>query len=158
MLLQVLILDQIRIGNATFGYAQAFIYPLFLLQLPVATAKILQVFLGFAIGLIIDIFGGTLGLHASAGAFAGYLRPFILQWLEPRGGYKPKAVPTKDALGFRWLMRYSLSLLAGHVIWYHTLEVFDLTQVLLIVSRAGLSWLLSTIFMGLYVFILNPRQ
>jgi len=62
VLLQVLILNHIRIG----GYINPYVYGLYILLLPFSTPKWLVLFAGFSIGLSVDIFMSTAGLHAGA--------------------------------------------------------------------------------------------
>ena len=61
-LLQVLVFDNIRLGN----YLHPIIYVLFIMILPFKTPNLQLVIYGFLIGMAIDIFDGTPGLNAAA--------------------------------------------------------------------------------------------
>ena len=62
-----------------FGYLNPFIYIIFIIYYPIKNDRIFFIFISFIIGLLIDIFSDTLGLHAAASVTIAYLRPFILK-------------------------------------------------------------------------------
>ena len=86
ILLQVLVVDQISLG-----YASQFIIPsiyfLFVLMLPLTVSNGMLMFLAFFIGMMIDVFKSTPGMHASAMVVLGYSRPYLLKLIEPREGF-----------------------------------------------------------------------
>lgn len=69
ILLQVLILNHISF----LGYATPFLYVYFIIKLPIGTNRNLVLFLGFLIGLIIDLFCNTPGQNAAATTFAAFM-------------------------------------------------------------------------------------
>ena len=66
VLLQVLVLNHILI----FRMISPFYYLIFLLLLPYDTPRAMLIFLGFILGLSIDAFTNTLGVHAAVFAFS----------------------------------------------------------------------------------------
>lgn len=68
VLFQVLILNHISF----LGYATPFLYIYFIIKLPIGTNRNLVIFLGFLVGLIIDIFCNTPGQNAAATTFAAF--------------------------------------------------------------------------------------
>ena len=62
-----------------FGYLNPFIYIIFIIYYPIKNDRIFFIFISFIIGLLIDVFSDTLGLHAAASVTIAYLRPFILK-------------------------------------------------------------------------------
>ena len=74
VLVQVLVLNYIQFS----GYINPYIYVLFVLLLPVSTPRYAVVMLGFFIGLVIDIFSNTAGMHASATTFMAFVRPYVI--------------------------------------------------------------------------------
>ena len=75
VLVQVLILNNIHF----FRVAIPFLYLYFILKLPVGTSRSLTVFLSFLMGLVIDVFSNTPGMHAAACTFTGFMRDGIIQ-------------------------------------------------------------------------------
>ena len=78
ILLQVLVVDQISLG-----YVSQFIIPsvyfLFVLMLPLTVSNGVLMLLAFLIGMTVDIFKSTPGMHASAMVVLGYFRPYLLK-------------------------------------------------------------------------------
>lgn len=158
LLIQGLILHQVNLGGNGFNYIQIIIYPLFIMLFPVQTGKILLILMGFLMGISVDFFYDSPGLHASASVFTAFVRPFVLAAVEPRGGYKINSVPTKSQFGLNWYIRYISILLAMHLFWYFSLEVFQISQILKVFLKTIVSFIASILFIGLYTVIFNPKD
>ncbi|MCB0685547.1 MAG: hypothetical protein KDC53_03450 [Saprospiraceae bacterium] len=158
LLIQGLILHRVNLGGEDFNYVQIFVYPFFIMLLPVQTGRILLILLAFLIGISVDIFYDSPGLHASASVFTAFIRPFVLSAVEPRGGYKINSVPTKNQFGFNWFVRYISILLILHLFWYFSLEVFQISRILIVILKTIASFIASILFIGLYVVIFNPKN
>ena len=74
VLLQVLVLNNIQF----LGFINPYIYILFILSLPVRLPRWVALLLAFALGLTIDIFSNTPGIHASATVLVAFLRNGII--------------------------------------------------------------------------------
>lgn len=75
VLFQVLVVNHIRLG----GYVHPYIYLIFVMLLPFNTPKWQILVLGFTLGLTIDLFTGTPGLHAGATTLMAFCRPSIIR-------------------------------------------------------------------------------
>jgi rod shape-determining protein MreD len=141
----VLILFQVFVlSNLQFsGYINPFIYVIFVLLLPFETPKWLLLLFGFAIGISVDLFFATPGMHASATVFMAFLRPFILDYFAPRDGYEQGTFPRVYYYGFAWFLKYSAILVFAHHIFLFYIEVFRFTDFFLTFSRVLLSWFFS---------------
>ena len=71
---QSLLLNQMT--DSVGPYFNVLLYPLFILFLPLQLPVPYLVLSGFAIGLAVDAFVPSWGIHASAGAFSGLARIF----------------------------------------------------------------------------------
>ena len=60
------------------------IYYLFILWLPFSISRFWLLVIGFLLGLILDYFMMTPGLHAAACVLVAYARPFIISILTPK--------------------------------------------------------------------------
>lgn len=69
VLIQVLIMNKVNF----YGFLNPYIYILFILLLPFETPGWLLLVLSFSMGLTVDLFSGTLGLHAASSVFAGFM-------------------------------------------------------------------------------------
>ncbi|NND31923.1 MAG: hypothetical protein HKN76_04975 [Saprospiraceae bacterium] len=158
VLLQGLIFHRINPGGTDFNYILIFIYPLFIMLLPIQIGKALLIFLGFLLGIGVDLFYDSPGLHASAATFTAFIRPFVLGAVQPRGGYKINAVPNQYQFGFNWFVRYSSILLIFHLFWYFIFEAFQFSQIFHVLLKTICSFIASLIFIVIYVFIFNPKD
>ncbi len=142
VLVQVLLMNNIQLG----GYLNPYIYVLFLLSLPFETPKWGLLVLSFLLGLTIDLFSHTVGMHTSACVFMAFLRPMVLGTLEPRDGYEPDTYPSVRDYGLNWYFKYSSILILAHHLFLFYIEMFKLDNFFHTLSRALLSGLLSLIF------------
>jgi hypothetical protein len=115
LLIQRLLMDNIQFS----GYVNPYIYVLFIILLPFEIPTWILLLLSFAAGLVIDIFNGTPGMHASASVFAGFTRPYVLRLISPREGYEKGEKPGIKTYGMRWFLIY-----AGIIIFIHHLALF----------------------------------
>lgn len=110
LFLQVLILK----NSVLFGSAFCFIYIGYLLLLPVETNPLWLMLLGFAMGLFIDMFYDSVGIHAAASVGVMFLRNFWLNRVTPQGGYDNGAVPSISADGLQWFLIYATPMVFIH--------------------------------------------
>ncbi|MDO9186491.1 MAG: rod shape-determining protein MreD [Bacteroidia bacterium] len=122
--IQVLVIKNIELGR----FINPFIYVLFIIGLPFETPKWLLLFSGFAMGITIDLFYDTAGMHAAACVFIAYLRPGLLKLFSPRDGYEFGTQPTIQYLGIPWFLSYSgILILLHHLILFY-IEVFRFSE------------------------------
>ena len=74
MLLQVLLFDQLQLWGACHPY----IYLLCLLMMPITLSPIVDMLIGAGIGLIMDVFCNSLGIHTASCILIMFLRPYLL--------------------------------------------------------------------------------
>nr|NJM01541.1 rod shape-determining protein MreD [Desulfobacula sp.] len=124
VLLQVLVLQYVRIGEGYWRSFHFLIYPLFIFLLPLRTPKGLVILLGFVVGLTVDFFYDSLGIHAAASTFTAFIRASVIRWLSPKGGYNINFSPTRARMGLAWFIRYTSILLFIHLFFYFSVEFF----------------------------------
>ncbi|MCE9540246.1 MAG: rod shape-determining protein MreD [Bacteroidetes bacterium] len=122
--IQVLVIKNIEMGR----FINPFIYVLFIIGLPFETPKWLLLFSAFAMGITIDLFYDTAGMHAAACVFIAYLRPGLLKLFSPRDGYEFGTQPTIQYLGIPWFLSYSGILILLHHIVLFYIEVFRFSE------------------------------
>jgi len=120
VLIQILIFNNIELS----GYINPFIYILFILLLPFDTPGWLLLILGFLLGISIDIFSDTLGMHTIATTLMAFLRPFVLDIIAPRDGYETGSNPTISFYGLSWFFRYAAILTVIHHFVLFYIEIF----------------------------------
>ena len=158
VLVQVFIFKKIVIGGSSFNYVSLIIYPLFLMLLPLRTPHSLLVLLGFVIGIIVDAFYDSYGVHASASVFIGFIRPYVLRILEPKGGYTQNTSPTKRRLGTSWFFIYAAIILFLHLFFYFSMEAFTFYYIVDIILKTVSSFIISIVIIMLYQFIFDPLE
>ncbi len=140
LLIQVLVLDNILIN----AYLNPYFYVLFIVLMPFETPRWLLLVTAFMLGISVDLFTNTLGMHAFATVFMAFLRPWILSIFAPRDGYEPDTFPRVFYYGFNWFLRYSLVMVFLHHIALFYIEVFHFQDFLSTFLRVILSTLLTT--------------
>lgn len=145
VLVQVLLLNNIQLS----GYLNPYIYILFILSLPNETPDWALLVIAFILGITLDLFSHTVGMHSSATVFMAFLRPTVLRSLEPRGGYEPDTRPSIRNYGVIWYFKYAAILVLAHHLFLFYVEVFKLNDFFLTLSRAILSAVFSLILIML---------
>jgi hypothetical protein len=151
LLIQGLVLKGIELEHINI-----FLYPLFIMLLPLELPHGLVVLAAFMMGLSVDMFYDSFGLHAAALVAVAFARPLLCALVEPRGGYEVGQSLTKHSLGFRWFLRYSAIISFAHILVVASLE--DLSIGWLWFSRIVIGFVLSLFLVILYQFIFNPKQ
>jgi rod shape-determining protein MreD len=133
--LQVFILNNIQFS----GYINPYIYILFIIALPFETPKWALLILAFILGLTIDLFSSTIGMHCSATVFIAFMRPYILKVISPRDGYESETLPQLKYYGVNWFIKYSTVLIFAHHFVLFYIEVFRFSNFFTTFVRVVLS-------------------
>lgn len=156
VLFQVFVVNNIRLG----GYVHPYVYLIFVMLLPINVPKWQLLFSGFAIGLTVDLFCGTPGLHAGASTFMAFCRPFILDLLSGHQKYENIQAPNLVQQDGIWFIKYTTCMVLVHHFFLFLAESFSFRlfgQVLLrILISAPVSVFL--IMMILYIFKSDKRR
>lgn len=121
VMLQVLVIDNVQMG----GFINPYPYLYLVLVLPVTIGRMWLLLFGFALGLTLDIFSGTGGMHAAATTLIAYYRPFLLKAQSPREGFELNAVPNIRLFGIGWFIGYAALLTLLHHLTLFLLEVLS---------------------------------
>lgn len=153
LLLQALILNNIHLHV----FVNPYIYPVFILLLPFRISAPLLMLLGFAMGLSIDIFTSTAGIHAAATVFIAFVRPYIIRLLTPKGGYDIDDQPSIKYMGLRWFLIYVLILIVLHHVVLFAIEIFDITLLIHMLLKVILSSLFSFVLIIMYEYLFKVK-
>jgi rod shape-determining protein MreD len=145
VLVQVFVLNNIQLG----GFINPYFYVLFILILPFEIPSWVLLFVALLLGLSIDLFSSTLGMHSSATVFMAFLRPYVLKLIAPRDGYEKETLPQLKYYGAGWYIRYASILILAHHAFLFYIEVFSLSNFFATFVRV----VLSSIFTILLVLI-----
>ncbi len=159
LLLQVLVLKRIGLGNSwLWQYGDIFLYPVIVLLLPFRMSRHYAILIGFVIGLIIDMFYDTIGVHAFALTATAYARGLLLAYLEPRGGYQLSMSPTNFSMGLNWVLTFTVFSLLIHTFLYFTAEIFTFVYVGQILLKTLVTLILSMLVVMGYHLLFNPKS
>lgn len=153
---QVLLINHIRLG----GYVHPYIYLIFVMLLPVNMPGWQLLLSGFGIGLVIDLFMGTLGMHAGATTMMAFCRPAIIRIVSGSLKFENNREPSINQLGFPWFLRYTLCMVLVHNFTYFMLEGFSFHLVGQALLRILISVPVSTflILTILYLFSSSKKR
>lgn len=138
ILVQVLILNQIQFN----GFVNPYVYILFILLLPLSTPRYVLLILAFFIGLVVDVFLNSLGVHAAASVLIAYLRPYIIRVISNREDDRSD-YPGLQQNTFGWFVTYVAIMVIFHHIVLFYLEVFSFSHFFITLGRAIISSLFS---------------
>lgn len=124
VLVQVLVVKNIELGR----FINPFVYVLFILLLPFETPKWLLLVVSFFLGITIDMFYDTSGMHAAACVLMAYVRPGILKLFSPRDGYEFGTQPSIQYLGIPWFLSYAGILVVIHHLVLFYIEIFRFSE------------------------------
>lgn len=155
VLIQVLILQNVEIFPP---YVHFIIYPLFIILLPFGTPAWTLLLTAFFLGLSVDVFYNSFGVHAGAAVITGFIRPFIAGILEPRGGFDAQTAPNKKSMGITWFLQFSGILMFIHLFFYFMLSSFLFSQIGVVIIQTILSFIFSMILIIIHQYLLYPRD
>ena len=150
---QVLLVNHIRLG----GYVHPYIYLIFVMLLPLNTPGWQLLLSGFGIGLVIDLFMGTLGMHAGATTLMAFCRPAIIRIVSGSQKLEMNREPNINQVGFPWFLRYTFVMVLVHNFTYFMLEGFSFHLVGLALLRILISVPVS-VFLIIVVMYLFSRD
>jgi rod shape-determining protein MreD len=111
---QVYILNQIP---PIHRFIVPYLYFLYIIWLPFTLNRFSQMVIAFVFGLTLDVFTGTMGLHAAACVLIAYIKPFLLSLLIPQETTEQSyAEPSISSMGWA-----PYSLYAGLLTFIHHL-------------------------------------
>ncbi len=149
VVLQVFVLNKIQIS----GYINPFLYVFFILILPFDIPKYLLLILAFILGVTIDMFCDTAGLHTSATLFMAFLRPGVIHVISVKKEFEPKTFPGLHNMNSSWVITYSIILIFLHHTFLFFLEAFSFTQFFATLWRSIVSSLVTfaLVFTGFFL-------
>lgn len=140
VLLQVFLLNNINLA----GYINPYIYIMFIILYPSEGNQTVLIFLGFLLGLSIDIFEDSGGVHAAATTFVAYIRPLALKYSFGIS-YEYNSIKLNTAaISERFTFVASIVLLHHFVMF--ALEIFNFGHFTLLLK--------STLFSGIFTLVL----
>ncbi|HLP20786.1 MAG TPA: hypothetical protein VK174_10815 [Chitinophagales bacterium] len=153
LLAQILIFSNINFSS----FVNPYVFPLFVLLLPFETPRWLLMLIGFGAGLLLDIFMGSIGMHAAACLLVAYLRPFLINIITPKGT-EFEISPNVYAQGVTWFIVYLGITMLLYLGFYFLVEAATFLNFFLLLVKILVSTLVSIIFMLIFLFLFSSKK
>ena len=141
ILLQVLLLNNIQLA----GVINPFLYIYFIVALPIHINRLSLLFTGFFLGLIIDMFSNTWGIHTMATTLIAFLRPYIFRVVSTQEEMD-KIMPRFRTMGANYL-KYIVLMTFVHHLMLFTLEAFSFQYFWIVLSKTLVSVVITIVLM-----------
>jgi len=151
LLLQFSIFNHVGIG----GFANPYIYLIFLLLLPIDVNGIFLLLSAFGLGFVMDVFSNSQGLHTTASLVLAFCRPGVLQLLLPRPDLDPGILPLPSTRGNAWVIIYVLIMVTIHHVLLYFLDVFHFATFLRTMFKAIVSSGATTLLILLTIYLID---
>ena len=149
----LLVLQLLLFNNIQFsGFINPYVYVLFFLLLPFTISNALMLILGLLMGLTIDLFMGTPGVHAAATVLVTFFRPGVLKLIAPHDGYDLNTLPRVSYMGLEWFVKYTIIIVVVHHLVLFYVEVFSFSHFFHTLLKVMLSSVFSCAFIILSQF------
>ncbi|MDY5767185.1 MAG: rod shape-determining protein MreD [Alloprevotella sp.] len=153
VVMQVFVFNHVHL----FGYATPLPYIYFLLTLPSTTPRWAYVVLGFALGLLVDLFTNTPGMAAGATCLLGLLLPFLLQLFGPADSDDEPFTPSPGSMEWGPFLRYVFVASLVQCGAFFTIESFSFSAWQGLLATVGASTLLTALLL-LSIHLISHKQ
>ncbi|WP_166963201.1 rod shape-determining protein MreD [Yeosuana marina] len=151
VLVQVLVLNHINF----MGYINPYIYILFILLYPAKNNRMSFILLSFLLGLTIDLFLDSGGIHAAACVTIAYLRPMVLKFTF--GTVYEYQTIKFDTVDFASKLLYITILTFIHHFILFSLEIFNISKIILLLQKTLFSSIFTIILSVLVTIIFSKK-
>ena len=152
VLVQVLIFNHINF----LGYINTYIYVLFILLFPAKNNRTLFVFISFLLGFCVDVFSDSGGVHAAACVSLAYIRPVFLKFTFGTV-YDYQSVKFHQT-DFSSRFTYFSSLILIHHFILFSLEIFNISKILLILQKTLFSGIFTILLCLIITLLFSPKR
>lgn len=149
LVFQVLIFNHINF----MGYINPYVYILFVAFFPIQNNRMLFLLLSFLLGLGIDLFSDSGGIHAAALLTIAYARPVLLKF--SFGSMYQNHNLKFDTVDFRTKVIYIAMLAILHHLVLYILEVFSVSKTILILQKTLFSIIFTTFLCIIFTIIFS---
>lgn len=139
-----------------FGYINPFPYILFIILFPVNGNKQLLIVTSFLLGITMDLFSNSGGVHAAACLILAYSRPYIFKFSFGLS-YEYQTIKINDALTPERFSFLLLSVVIHHFTLF-ILEVFQISSLWDILLRTIIGTLFTLLICIVLIYIFKPSK
>jgi rod shape-determining protein MreD len=139
-----------------FGFINPYPYILFILLYPVNTNKNTLLFLSFMLGLTMDLFSNSGGVHAAACVVLAYIRPSIFKFAFGLS-YEYQTVKLNDVLTPERFSFIIVAVLIHHLVLFF-LELFSFILLWQVLLRTVLGTLFTIVISIIIIYLIKPKK
>ena len=153
----LLLLVQVAICNHInfFGYINPYIYIIYIFLFPIREERLVLLVMSFSLGLLVDVFSDSGGVHAAAAVSLAYFRPILLK--SSYGMiYEHQSIKFNTTDIGSLITYISLGTVLHHLIMF-SLEIFNINNILLILQKTVFSSIF-TILLSVLIITLFSRN
>ena len=152
LLFQVLVFYNINL----FGYINTYPYVLFIILFPVNANKNALLIASFSLGLLLDVFLNSGGVHAAACVILAFVRPYLFK-ISFGLSYEYQTVRLNDVLSPERFSFILFSVVIHHSILF-LLELFSVDFIWQIAIRTVASVVLTILLSILIIYLIKPNK
>lgn len=154
----LLILAQVLIfNNINFmGSINPYPYILFILLYPVNNNRTLFIFLSFMMGLFVDIFSDSGGVHAAACVSIAFIRPAVLKFAFGMI-YEHQSIKFNNTEFGNRIIYFSILIAIHHFIMF-MMEIFNISNIILVLQKTLFSSIFTIILCVLISVLFSNKQ
>ncbi len=150
--LQILIFNNINL----FGYLNPYPYILFILLFPVNSNKSVVLLSSFSLGILIDMFANSGGIHTMASLILAYIRPSLFKFAFGLS-YEYQTVKIADKISPERITLLLLAIVIHHFILFF-FEFFRFDLIVTVLFRTLLSSLFTFTISILIIYLIKPNK
>src|SRR5690625_2442675 len=155
ILLQVFVLNNVLVQ----GLVTPSLYLLFILLFPKTLPKWIVMILGLLLGLSIDIFMNTGGMHAAACVFIAFIRPEVLSlFISEKGMESSLITPSVKVMGWGSFLVYSTILTFIHHVIYYCLQIFSFNDIFYLAIKILSSTVITLLMIIIFELLFAPHR
>jgi rod shape-determining protein MreD len=138
MVLQVLLFNQLQL----WGVCHPYIYILCLLMMPITLPHSVDMLIGAAVGIVMDVFCNSLGIHTAACILLMFIRPYLLGGILNDKDRLNEQI-TLQVLGMEAFLKYVVTLVLIHHLTVFMLAAWSLTHIGFVLAETLVSSLIT---------------
>ena len=155
--LVLVLVQSLVLNNINFlGYINPYIYILFIILFPIKNNRMLFIFLSFLLGLSVDLFLDSGGVHAAACVTIAYVRPLILKFSFGMI-YEHQTIKFSNMEFGQRLTYFSIITVIHHLLLF-SLEIFNTSKILLILTKTLFSGIFTVLLCLLITVLFSSRR
>lgn len=150
--IQILILNEINFG----GWINPYLYVLFIILYPINSNKFGFITASFLIGLVIDMFSDSGGIHATASLILAYIRPLFLRFSFGLS-YEYQTIKISEKLSLDRFLFIAICILTHHFLLF-SLEIYRLDLFFKIFFRTISSSIFTFIICIISIYLIRSNK